>query len=221
MATSSLRPFSLTHCLSRRTILTNDVRRNVSPSIRFKSTDVWQASKDSLSWSEYLAIRRRKRRWEIVGLLLCRLIAFETVLTRISLLLLLGVDYTMRAGRVSGRCGLLWGDGIRRNEARHGASTFFIRTSQTIHTTVGYRPASIFRWRDTGLHGHVPMFFAPVSPLTIFPVPRRGIPRWPYNWFDALARNAPTHHGSYRGTRPRVPPAYRQKSRRSYGTKCY
>jgi hypothetical protein len=140
MATSSLRPFSLAHhCLPRGAFLTNNVRRNVSPSIRFKSTDVWQAAKDSLSWSEYLAIRRRKRRWEIVSppslssSLRLRLVRLPGLL-----LLLLGVDYTMRAGGISGRCGLLWGDGIRRNEARHGASTFFTRISQLIHTTSGY-----------------------------------------------------------------------------------
>ncbi|KAH9981424.1 mitochondrial import protein Pam17-domain-containing protein [Lactifluus volemus] len=60
MATCSFRnPPAALHCLSQRTtILAKNVPRYVPPSIRLKSTD-------SLPWSEYLAIRRSKRKWEI------------------------------------------------------------------------------------------------------------------------------------------------------------
>jgi len=70
MATPSLRPSPLAlHGVSRRNILAITSRRNLLLSIRFKSTNVSQAAKDTLPWSEYLAIRRAKRKWEMVSLL--------------------------------------------------------------------------------------------------------------------------------------------------------
>jgi hypothetical protein len=67
MVTSSLRPSPFTlHCVSWRNILSTASRRNVLISIRLKSTDVSQAAKDTLPWSDYLAIRRGKRKWEMV-----------------------------------------------------------------------------------------------------------------------------------------------------------
>ncbi|KAH9966542.1 mitochondrial import protein Pam17 [Russula dissimulans] len=66
MATSSVESLAL-RCASRRNVITisTSSRRNVLSSIRFKSTDVSQAAKDTLPWSEYLAIRRAKRKWEL------------------------------------------------------------------------------------------------------------------------------------------------------------
>jgi mitochondrial import inner membrane translocase subunit TIM23 len=71
MTSSSLRlsPSPL-HYVSRRNILTASARRTVLPSIRFQSTDVSQGAKNTLPWSEYLTIRRGKRKWEMVGLII-------------------------------------------------------------------------------------------------------------------------------------------------------
>ena len=41
-------------------------RGNLLSSFRSKSTSASSAGRDSLPWSEYLAIRRGKRKWEIV-----------------------------------------------------------------------------------------------------------------------------------------------------------
>jgi mitochondrial import inner membrane translocase subunit TIM23 len=70
MTTSSLQASPLAfHCMSRRSVLPTVSRRNLLSSIRPKSTDVSQAAKDTLPWSEYLAIRRAKRKWEMVSFL--------------------------------------------------------------------------------------------------------------------------------------------------------
>jgi len=67
MVTSSLRPSPFVlHCVSRRNPLATASRRNVLISIRLKSTDVSQVAKDTLPWSDYLAIRKGKRKWEMV-----------------------------------------------------------------------------------------------------------------------------------------------------------
>ncbi|KAI0005907.1 mitochondrial import protein Pam17 [Russula compacta] len=72
MATSYFRSSSLPlHCVSWRNIRATSSRRNVLSSIRLKSTDVSQAAKDTLPWSEYLAIRRGKRKWEMVLTIPC------------------------------------------------------------------------------------------------------------------------------------------------------
>jgi len=72
MVTSSLRPSPFTlHCVSRRNLLPTASRRNVLISIRLKSTDVSQAAKDTLPWSDYLAIRRGKRKWEMALTIPC------------------------------------------------------------------------------------------------------------------------------------------------------
>jgi len=72
MVTSSLRPspFAL-HCVSRRSLLATASRRNASISIRLKSTDVSQVAKDTLPWSDYLAIRKGKRKWEMALTIPC------------------------------------------------------------------------------------------------------------------------------------------------------
>jgi hypothetical protein len=71
MAPSSLRLSPLTfHCMSRRSILAFSSRKNVLSSIRLKSTDVSQGTQNSLPWSEYLAIRRGKRKWEMVSFII-------------------------------------------------------------------------------------------------------------------------------------------------------
>ena len=54
----------------RRNILAASSRRTVLSSIRFQSVDVSQGAKNTLPWSEYLAIRRGKRKWEMVSLLI-------------------------------------------------------------------------------------------------------------------------------------------------------
>lgn len=124
----------------------------------------------------------------------------------------------MRAGRVGGWCGLLWIDGIGRNEAHHGASPLL--HTHTAPFTPPRRVLNRFSFSAARLwvawaRSHCPSHQFPQGSPS-FSVPRCGIPRWPYNWFNALARNTSAHHGSHRGTRPRVPPAYRQKSRRPH-----
>ena len=71
MAPSSLRlsPSPL-HYVWRRNILAASSRRTVLSSIRFQSTDVSQGANNTLPWSEYLAIRRGKRKWEMVSLII-------------------------------------------------------------------------------------------------------------------------------------------------------
>jgi len=59
------------HYVSRRNILTASARRTVLPSIRFQSTDVSQGAKNTLPWSEYLTIRRGKRKWEMALTIPC------------------------------------------------------------------------------------------------------------------------------------------------------
>jgi len=70
MATSSLwlSP-SASHNVWRRNIFVASSRRTILSSIRFQSTDVSQGAKNTLPWSEYLAIRRGKRKWEMVSLI--------------------------------------------------------------------------------------------------------------------------------------------------------
>jgi import inner membrane translocase subunit TIM23 len=53
----------------RRNIIATSSRRTVLSSIRFQSTDVSQGAKNTLPWSEYLSIRRGKRKWEMVSLI--------------------------------------------------------------------------------------------------------------------------------------------------------
>jgi len=70
--TCSLRPSTpALHCVSRRSIVATSSRRGVLSPIRLKSTDVSQAAKDTLPWSEYLAIRRGKRKWEMALTMPC------------------------------------------------------------------------------------------------------------------------------------------------------
>jgi len=72
MVSSSLPPSSLAfHCLLRRNILAVGSRRNVLSSIRLKSTNVSQGGQNTLPWSEYLAIRRGKRKWEMAMTIPC------------------------------------------------------------------------------------------------------------------------------------------------------
>jgi len=72
MTTSSLQVSPLAfHCMSRRSILPTVSRKNLLSSIRPKSTDVSQVAKDTLPWSEYLAIRRAKRKWEMALTIPC------------------------------------------------------------------------------------------------------------------------------------------------------
>lgn len=68
MAPSSLRlsPSAL-HYAWRKNVLAASSRRTVLSSIRFQSTDVSQGGKNTLPWSEYLSIRRGKRKWEMVS----------------------------------------------------------------------------------------------------------------------------------------------------------
>jgi hypothetical protein len=70
MVTSSLRPSPFTlHSVSRRSLLSTASRRNPLTSIRLKSSGVSQAAKgDTLPWSDYLTIRRGKRKWEMACL---------------------------------------------------------------------------------------------------------------------------------------------------------
>ncbi|KAF8479294.1 mitochondrial import protein Pam17 [Russula ochroleuca] len=72
MASPSLRlsPSAL-HCVSRRSVLAVNSRRNVLFSIRLKSTTASQGSRNTLPWSEYLAIRRGKRKWEMALTIPC------------------------------------------------------------------------------------------------------------------------------------------------------
>jgi import inner membrane translocase subunit TIM23 len=123
MASPPLR-LSPLHCVSRRSILAVGSRRNVLSSIRLKSTDVSQGAQNTLPWSDYLAIRRGKRKWEMVSWIIIFWAMFPTMLTGILIIFsLVGVDYTVRSGRISGRCRVLWFDGAGRNEAHHGART--------------------------------------------------------------------------------------------------
>jgi len=72
MVTSSLRPSPFVlHCVSRRSLLATASRRNALISIRLKSTDVSQVAKDTLPWSDYLAIRKGKRKWEMALTIPC------------------------------------------------------------------------------------------------------------------------------------------------------
>ncbi|KAH9997590.1 mitochondrial import protein Pam17-domain-containing protein [Russula vinacea] len=72
MASPSLRlsPLAL-HCVSRRGVLAVNSRRNVLLSIRLKSTNASQSGQNTLPWSEYLAIRRGKRKWEMALTIPC------------------------------------------------------------------------------------------------------------------------------------------------------
>jgi mitochondrial import inner membrane translocase subunit TIM23 len=157
MATCSFRNPSLAlHGLSQRTtILAKNVPRYVSPSIRLKSTDVPRAAKDSLPWSEYLAIRRSKRKWEIVSFYLCRPTWCLTLGDwgfHLS-----GVDGTMRAGRFGGWCGLLWIDGIRRNEAYHGATAPCRPHNVPFTSLQGIDPLLFFGGATLGCMGTYPL----------------------------------------------------------------
>jgi hypothetical protein len=68
MASSSLRLSpSASHYVWRRNILAPSSRRTILSSIRFQSTNVSQGAENTLPWSEYLAIRRGKRKWEMVS----------------------------------------------------------------------------------------------------------------------------------------------------------
>jgi hypothetical protein len=68
MATS-LRPLpSALLCVSPRHAVVGRAHGNILSSIRSKSTRAPSTARDSLPWSEYLAIRRGKRKWEIVCL---------------------------------------------------------------------------------------------------------------------------------------------------------
>ena len=71
MTSSSLRlsPSPL-HYAWRRNIFTASSRRAVLSPIRFQSTDVSQGAKNTLPWSEYLTIRKGKRKWEMVSLII-------------------------------------------------------------------------------------------------------------------------------------------------------
>jgi import inner membrane translocase subunit TIM23 len=71
MASSSLRLSPPASCyVWRRNVLAASSRRTVLSSIRLQSTDVSQGAKNTLPWSEYLAIRRGKRKWEMVSLII-------------------------------------------------------------------------------------------------------------------------------------------------------
>jgi len=73
MASSSLQlsPPAL-HYVWRRNVLAASSRRTVLSSIRFRSTEgVSQGAKNTLPWSEYLAIRRGKRKWEMALTIPC------------------------------------------------------------------------------------------------------------------------------------------------------
>jgi len=135
----------------------------------------------------------------------------------------LGVDRAMRVGRVSGRRCVLWLDGARRNEAHHGASTPFCTrdTSFIISCAQGIDPIIFFGGATLGCMGMCRYSSCRFSCSQSFLVFRYRISHWPHNWFNALARNAPAHHGAHRGTRPRVPPAYCQKPRRPQSTERY
>ncbi|KAH9005020.1 mitochondrial import protein Pam17-domain-containing protein [Lactarius hatsudake] len=66
MATPSLRPLpSVLLCVPRRHAVVGCSRGNLLSPIRSKSTSAPLATRDSLPWSEYLTIRRAKRKWEI------------------------------------------------------------------------------------------------------------------------------------------------------------
>jgi hypothetical protein len=119
MASSSLRPSpSALHYVWRRNVLVTSSRRTVLSSIRFQSTDVSQGAKNTLPWSEYLAIRRGKRKWEMVSLNNSELCSRQC--DQYSFFLP-GVDHTMRSSRISWRCRVLWLHGIGCDEAYHGA----------------------------------------------------------------------------------------------------
>lgn len=72
MTSSSLRfsPSAL-HYAWRRNILAASSRRTVLSPIRFQSTGASQGAENSLPWSEYLAIRRGKRKWEMALTIPC------------------------------------------------------------------------------------------------------------------------------------------------------
>ncbi|KAN0133659.1 mitochondrial import protein Pam17 [Lactarius tabidus] len=71
MATS-LRPLpSALLCVSPRHAVVGCARGNLLSSVRSKSTRAPSTARDSLPWSEYLAIRRGKRKWEIAVTVPC------------------------------------------------------------------------------------------------------------------------------------------------------
>ena len=117
MATS-LRPLpSALLCVSPRHAVVGCARGNIISSIRFKSTRVPLAARNSLPWSEYLAIRRGKRKWEIVCLVVLFWIPHPRLRGSYSIA---GGNRAMCAGRISRRRRVLWLHGIGRNQAYNG-----------------------------------------------------------------------------------------------------
>lgn len=121
MAPPSLRlsPSAL-HYAWQKNVLAASSRRTVISSIRFQSTDVSQGAKNTLPWSEYLSIRRGKRKWEMVSFSNLELLSGRCDQDSFSLP---GVDHTVRPGRISWRCRVLWLNGAGCNETYHGART--------------------------------------------------------------------------------------------------
>jgi len=132
-----------------------------------------------------------------------------------------GADHTVRAGRVSWWRGVLWLDGVGRDEAHHGARSLLIARSAPFIFPQGIDPLLFFGGATLGCMGMCRRSsnWTPRSPS--LRITRCRISPWPYNRLDALARNAPAHHGPHRGTGPRVPSPYCQEPRRPYSTERY
>ena len=110
------------------------------------SSIVSRPSKDTISWAEYLEIRRRKRRWETV----CR--SHHSGSFYLLNALFQGLNNPFFASRAGGRGRVLWIFGNGRDQTNHGEPPFMTRVqtdgnNACIRELTPYSSMELVQWR--------------------------------------------------------------------------